>query len=116
MKIQVPNIQFTCFSDGICDIYSEDEEANKNYKFKGLGFEERVLGFKRHFAAKSAQVEANAVIRIPKVLGINNHDTLEIYGLGKYEIQLVQNIKDSNPPSIDLTLRQLEMFEVKSNE
>lgn len=113
MKIKVPNIDFTCFSDGLCDIYSEDEDGKKDLKFEGLGFEERVLGFARHFAAKSAQVEANAVIRIPKVPGINNHDSLEIYGLGKYEIELAQNIKDSNPPSIDLTLRQLEMFEVK---
>ncbi|MFW2500161.1 hypothetical protein [Clostridium diolis] len=116
MKIKVPNIDFTCFKDGLCDIYNEDEEGNKNYKFKGLGFENRVLGFGRHYAAKAAQVKADAVIRIPKVPGINSHDTLEIKNLGKYDIELAQNILDSNPLSIDLTLRQLEMFEVKSNE
>lgn len=112
MKIKTDNIEFVSFSDGICDIYTEDEEENKNYKLRGLGYEERVLGFKRHFAAKAAQVQANAVIRIPKVPGIDTHDTLEILNMGKYDIELAQNIKDSNPPSIELTLIQLEMFQV----
>lgn len=116
MKIKVPNIEFTSFSDGLCDIYYEDEEGNKNYKYKGLGFENRVLGFGRHYAAKAVQVRTDAVIRIPKLPGIDMHDTLEILNLGRYEIEFAQNIKDSNPPSIDLTLKQLEMFEVKSNE
>lgn len=116
MKIKVPNIEFTSFIDGICSIYIEDEEGNRDYKYKDLGFENRVLGFNRHFAAKAVQVQANAVIRIPKIPGINIHDTLEIANQGKYDIELAQNIKDSNPPSIDLTLRQLEMFEVKNNE
>lgn len=116
MKIQVSNIEFTSFSDGICDIYTEDEEGQKNYKFKGLGFSDRVLGFNRHFAAKAVQVQANAVIRIPKVPGINIHDIIEIKNQGRYDIELAQNIKDSNPLSIDLTLRQLEMFEVNSDE
>ena len=112
MKIKVSNIEFTSFSDGVCSIYTEDEEGKRNYKFQGLGYEERVLGFNRHFAAKAVQVQANAVIRIPKVSGIDMHDTLEILNIGKYDIELTQNIRDSNPPSIDLTLRQLEMFEV----
>jgi len=112
MKIKVPNIEFTSFSDGVCDIYTEDEEGKRNYKFRGLGYEERVLGFNRHFAAKAVQVQANAVIRIPKVPGIDLHDSVDLLNIGKYDIELAQNIKDSNPPSIDLTLRQLEMFEV----
>lgn len=116
MKIKLPNIEFTSFSDGICDIYSKDEEGNKIYKHEGLGFSNRVLGFNRHYAAKAVQVQANAVIRIPQVPGIDLHDTLEIKNLGRYDIELAQNIFDSNPPSINLTLRQLEMFEVNSNE
>lgn len=112
MKIQVPNIEFISFSDGICDIFVEDEEGKRTYRYTGLGYEEKVLGFNRHFAAKAVQVQANAVIRIPKVPGINIHDTLEIQNQGRYDIELAQNITDSNPPSIDLTLRQLEMFEV----
>lgn len=112
MKIKADNIEFISFSDGVCDIYTEDEEGNKTYKYNGLGFSNRVLGYNRAFAAKAAQVQANAVIRIPQVSGIDMHDTLEIKGLGKYDIELVQNIFNTNPLSIDLTLKQLEMFEV----
>jgi len=111
MKIKT-DIEFQSYKDGVCKIYSEDEEGNKNIKYPNLGFDNRVLGYNRHFAAKAVQVQANAVIRIPKLPGIDMHDILEIPNLGKYDIELAQNIKDSNPPSIDLTLRQLEMFEV----
>ena len=111
MKIKT-DIEFQSYKDGVCKIYSEDEDGNENIKYPNLGFDNRVLGYNRHFAAKSVQVQTNAVIRIPKVIGIDNHDIVEIIGIGKYDIELSQNILEANPPSIDLTLRQLEMFEV----
>ncbi|QXE19997.1 hypothetical protein [Clostridium sp. 001] len=114
MKIKRNNIEFISFSDGICDIYTEDEEGNKLYKYKKLGFTNRVLGYNRAFAAKAVQVQTNAVIRIPQVIGIDIHDTVEVADIGKYDIELAQVIFTTNPPSIDLTLRQVEMFEVKS--
>lgn len=113
--VQIKNkIEFLSFTDGICDIYEENDDGEKNYKYRGLGFTERVLGYKRYFAAKAAQVQTNAVIRIPDIKGINIHDTLEIKGVGRYNIELIQNVSDSNPKSLDLTLRQLEIFEVTS--
>ena len=113
MKIKNNNIEFISFSDGICDIYYEDEEGNKTYKYKGLGLSKRVLGFNRFFTAKANQVKVNLVIRVQRVLGLDIHDNVEIKGLGKYSIELIQEIFEVNPPSIDLTLKQLEMFEVK---
>ncbi|AGK95405.1 hypothetical protein [Clostridium pasteurianum] len=112
MKIKTDNIEFISFSDGICDIYTEDEEGNKSPKYNGLGFSNRVLGFNRHYAARANNVQTNAVIRIPQVPGIDTHDTLEIKNQGKYDIELIQNKFDTNPPCKELTLRQLEMFEV----
>lgn len=112
MKIKTDNIEFVSFSDGVCDIYAEDEEGVRTNKYIGLGFNNRVLGFNRHFAAKAVQVQTNAVIRIPQVLNINTHDTLEIRNVGRYNIELVQNIFETNPPCVDLTLRQVEMFGV----
>lgn len=112
MKIKMDNIEFVSFSDGVCDIYTEDEEGTLTYKHKGLGFTNRVLGYNRVFAAQAVQAKANAVIRIPQVKGIDTHDVVEIKGIGKYDIELVQNIFDTNPPSVDLTLRRLEMFGV----
>lgn len=106
------NIEFVSFSDGVCDIYEETEDGEKKYKYRSLGYTERTLGYKRYFAAKSAQVQANTVIRIPEVKGINNHDTLVINNKGRYDIELIQKVSDSNPSCLDLTLRQIEMFEV----
>lgn len=112
MRVKNKNIEFVSFSDGVCDIYYEDEEGNKTYKYKSLGLSKRVLGFNRFFTAKASQVKVNAVIRIPKIPGIDNHDNVEIKGCGRYSIELIQEIFDTNPQSIDLTLKQLEMFEV----
>lgn len=111
MKIKTET-EFIAFSDGVCDIYTVNEDGTKTTKYTGLGFSNRVLGFSRAFAAKAAQVQVNAVIRIPRVPGVDNHDTVEIRGVGKYDVELAQIIFDSNPPSIDLTLKQLEMFTV----
>lgn len=110
MKIKT-DIEFVAFKDGICDIYTEDEDGIKTYKYNNLCFDNRHLGFNRVFAAKAVQVKTNAVIRIPQVMNIGN-DKVEIKNIGKYSIELVQQIFDTNPPSIDLTLKQLEMFEV----
>lgn len=110
MKIKT-DTEFISFNDGICDIYTLDDDGNKTNKYTRLGFSNRVLGFGRHYAAAAVQVQTNAVIRIPQVSGVDSHDTLEIKGKGKYDIEMVQSIFETNPSSIDLTLRQLEMFE-----
>lgn len=107
------NIEFISFNDGICDIYYIDESGERVYKYKNLGFSSRILGYKRAFTAASSQVQVDRVIRIPQVRFIDNHDTIEIKGVGRYNIELVQDINITNPFCKDLTLRQLEMFEVK---
>lgn len=110
MKIKIPNIDFISFSDGICDIYSENEEEEKIYKYRSIGFSNKILGLKRYYAAKSAQVQINAVISIPNIPGIDNHDIVIMNGIGRYSIEMIQPKFDTNPDSIDLTLKQLEMF------
>lgn len=111
MKIKT-DVEFTSFSDGVCDIYTLDDEDTRTDIFTGMGFANRVIGYNRVFAAKAAQVQANRVIRIPQVAGVDTGETVEISGVGKYRVEMVQTIFDTNPPSIDLTLRQLEMFTV----
>ena len=112
MKIKMDNIEFVPFSDGICNIYTTDEEDKRIDKYKTLGYTNRVLGYARAFAARAVQIQTNGIIRIPKLDYINVHDMVEIPNVGIYEIVLVQNIFDTNPPSMDLTLRQLEANEV----
>lgn len=102
MKIKVPNIEFQVFNDGVCDIYYEEDE-HKDFKYKRLGFNERVLGFKRYFAAASAKVEIKKIIRIPYLENIDDYDTIEIEK-EKYEIKLIQAKYDTNPKCLELTL------------
>ena len=102
MKIKT-DTEFVTFKDGICKIYGFDENDVEVIKHGSLGFDNRVLGFKRYFEAAANQIEINRVIRIPNVPGITIYDFAEIE-LIKYGVKLVQNIYDSNPPSIDLTL------------
>ncbi len=111
MKMQNRKVEFQAYKDGICDIYSEDEEGQKTSKYTGLNFDKRVLGLNRHYAAKAVQVQTDMVIRIPLISNINNHDLLTIKGRGKFSIELVQDKYECNPPSLDLTLRQLEVQE-----
>jgi len=112
LKIKIDNIEFQSFNDGICDIYSLDNDDTPVYKHEKLGFNKRILGYNRVFAAKASQVQVNAVIRIPNLKDVEIHDIIVIYGMGKYDIQLIQDVLDSNPLSRDLTLKQLEMFTV----
>lgn len=107
MKIKVPNIEFIAFKDGVCDIYYEDEEGNKVEKYMNLGFEKSILGFKRHFAAKAVNIDIAKVIKTPMLSGIDNYDTVEIKGEGKYQIELIQEKDDTNPPSLDFTLTKI---------
>lgn len=105
MKIKVDNIDFVSFSDGVCDIYYENDEGERSYKYKNIGYDNKVLGLKRHFAAKAVNVNVTKVIRIPLVKGIDNYDKVEIKGIGVYDIELLQTIYDTNPQSINLTLK-----------
>lgn len=103
MKIKTDNIEFISFNDGICDIYTDDENGKRVDKYKKLGFSNRVLGFKRYFEAAANQININRVIRIPKLKNIDNYDYVEIDEV-KYSVKMVQEIYDTNPPSVDLTL------------
>jgi len=103
MRIKT-DTEFTTYSDGVCDIYTIDDNGEPINKYKSLGFTERVLGFNRFYAAAANQIAISKVIRIPKLDNIDTFDHVDINGKA-YDIKLVQIIYDANPPSIDLTLQ-----------
>ena len=104
MKIKIENIEFVSFDDGVCNIYTVNyDDIRQPDKYSNLGFSKRVLGFKRYFDAAARQIDINRVIRIPQLPGIDNYDFVEIDNV-KYGIKMVQEIYDTNPLSIDLTL------------
>jgi hypothetical protein len=103
MKIKM-DIEFVSFNDGQCNIFTNDynDERLPN-KYSNLCFSNRVLGFKRFFEASARQIDINRVIRIPQLPGIDTYDYAEINGV-TYGVKMVQEIYDTNPPCIDLTL------------
>lgn len=103
MKIKT-NTEFTNYNDGVCDIYTVDDNGESISKYKNLGFTERVLGFNRFYAAAANKMEISKVIRIPKLDNIDTFDHVNINGI-TYDIKLVQIKYDANPLSIDLTLQ-----------
>lgn len=103
MKIKM-NTEFISFNDGVCDIYTIPDSGDNIYKYRALGFSNRVLGFKRYFEAAANQMEIAKVIRIPQLNNIDTYDHVIINDIN-YDVKLVQNIYDTNPPSIDLTLQ-----------
>jgi hypothetical protein len=103
MKIKM-DTEFISFTDGVCNIFTTDDEGERlPNKYSNLGFSKRVLGFKRYFEASARQIDINRVIRIPQLPGIDNYDFVEIDSV-KYGVKMVQEIYDTNPPCIDLTL------------
>lgn len=105
MRIKPDNIEFISFNDGICDIYTIDDEEKRTNKYIGLNFSNKVLGFKRYWAAAANQMQINRVMKVPFVNGIDTFDTVEVNGVGKYDIKAIQEIYDSNPPCLILTLK-----------
>jgi hypothetical protein len=104
MKIQIGNIEFSTFNDGICNIFTLDENGIRvANKYTSLGFGNRVLGFKRYFEASARKIDINRVIRIPQLGNIDNYDYVEIDSV-IYGVKMVQPIYDTNPLSMDITL------------
>lgn len=101
MKIKT-DIDFISFSDGICDIYTEDDVI----KYKNLAFSNRALGIKRIFEASANLMVINKVIRIPLLNNIDTYDHVIINKIN-YEIKIIQPIYDSTPQSIDLSLQKI---------
>lgn len=103
MKIKT-STEFVAFSDGVCNIYALDDDEEKAYKYKNLGFTNRILGFKRFFEAEGNKMAISKVIRIPQVSNIDTYDHVEI-GNDAYDIKIIQEMYNTNPPSLDLTLQ-----------
>ena len=104
MKIKMPT-EFISFSDGVCTIFSEDDDGNRADKYKNLGFAKRTMGYKRFFEANAVQMSVDKVIRIPQLGDIDTYDHVELDDT-QYDIVLTQDIYDSNPLSTDLTLQK----------
>jgi hypothetical protein len=104
MKIQTPT-EFLTFNDGSCDIYSV--KGNKlDTKLLTLCYGNRVVGFKRHWAARAASTEITRLVQIP-LCGDVTTENRAVIGKAEYKIEQAQPLYDANPPATVLTLRRI---------
>ena len=107
MKIQTPT-EFLTFNRGSCDIYSV--KGNKlDTKLLTLDYGNRVVGFKRHWAARAASTEITRLVQIPLREDVTTENRAVI-GKAEYKIEQSQNLYDTNPPVTVLTLRRIGAF------
>lgn len=100
------------YNDGIVTIFYQRDGAASGYlpdpsltAVVTLAYQERKLGVKRYYEAKQNQIHIERVIRVQKPpLSINNQMVAETEDGTLYRIDLIQEITDVYPPSLDLTL------------
>ena len=73
-----------------------------------LRYEERSLGLQRYYSGKQNQVEVERVIRTPRRREVSSQDVAVTEDGTQYRIDLVQPVKDTYPPSMDLTLSRID--------
>lgn len=105
MKIQTPT-EFLTFNDGFCDIYTtKNNKLDK--RVLHLRFGDRVVGFKRHFAARAANTRATRLIQVPLQ---QQHEITAadraVIEKAEYRVEQIQPLKDRNPPVSVLTLER----------
>lgn len=107
------NIQ--SYSDGLVRLYSVVNDAAPGDAPKerlvhrhSLRCEKRTVGVTRHYAALQANDRIDMVLRCQRV-PLSTLDIAVPNDGKQYRITLIQHPRDVEPPSMDLTLRRLEM-------
>ena len=108
-------LQTQTFNDGIANIYSVGNIAEPGNKPKEgltlkagpLRFDERTVGMGRFWTAKQGQVRIDRLIRTARIGSISPQD-VAILADGQYRIMQVQYPKDTDIPTMDLSLERME--------
>ena len=103
------------FCDGVVAIYTVKDVAQPGYQPKPqttlkckLRYEEQRLGIQRYYSGRQNQVEIERVLRVPRYGGITNQDVAVTEDGRQFRIDMVQNVTDVYPASLDLTLAKIE--------
>lgn len=102
-------VKFETFLDGLCALWQLDENRNPVLLQSGIRFQNRVIGFKRNFAADQAGRTVQKLIRIPQNPNVKR-GTFVVIGREQYTVLQAQNIPDTIPRCTDLTLEQPEIL------
>ena len=107
---KAPNrTKFEPFLDGTCDLWQLNEYRVPVLLQSGIRFQNRVVGFKRNFAADQAGRTVQKLIRIPQNPSVRK-GTFVVIGQEQYTVLQAQNIPDTIPKCTDLTLEQPEIL------
>lgn len=101
--------KFEAFLDGQCDLWQLDESRTPVLLQGGIRFQNRVVGFKRNFAADQAGRTVQKLIRIPQNPNVRK-GTFVVIGQEQYAVLQAQNIPDTIPKCTDLTLEQPDIL------
>lgn len=93
------------FLHGQCDIVGSDCYGQHQVWRGGVPFELRTVGSKRYHEAEMAGHSVSKVIRVPE-LGMPLNNCSVVIGADEYQIVQVQEIMDSNPRCLQLSLEQ----------
>jgi len=103
------------FCDGVVKIYTVTNSAQPGYQPKPqtalkckLRYEEQRLGIQRYYSGRQNQVEIERVLRVPRYGGITNQDVAVTEDGRQFRIDMVQNVTDVYPASLDITLAKIE--------
>lgn len=75
-----------------------------------LHYEERKLGLIRFYSAKQDQVKVEKVLRVPRRPEISPQDVAVTQDGKQYRIELIQMAEGVYPPSLDLTLANIQQI------
>ena len=104
------------YRDGVVRIYAVTDGAVPGYQprpvlaplLETLFYQERRVGLQRYYAGRQAQVEVERVIRTQLRPAVNPQCVAVTEDGVQYGIELVQQVQDVYPPSMDLTLVRIE--------
>ena len=103
------------YRDGVVRIYTVKDGAAPGYQprpvltlLETLFYQERRVGLQRYYAGRQAQVEVERVIRTQLRPSVNPQCVAVTDDGMQYGIELVQQVQDVYPPSMDLTLVRIE--------
>ena len=101
--------RFEVFLDGMCSIWQLDKNIKPVRVLDNIRFQNRVVGYKRNYAAEQAQYHIERIIRIPRADNITR-GAFVVIGKEQYSVIQAQPIYDTIPACTDLTLSQPEIL------
>lgn len=105
-------LTFESFNDGVVGLWGLTETKKPIRIQEGIRFQERVVGSVRYYEAELAGHQVQRVIRIPQLIGLKVElsGCFAVIGGQQYRIARTQNIPDTIPRCVDLTLEQAGML------